>query len=68
MDLGGGAEWLSSRLFILAVILRRWRGLRAFVFVHTLGGTRRRFLGVCDTDRVRWRLAARWPLLESCPV
>jgi hypothetical protein len=65
VDLGAGAEWLSSRLYILAVILSRWRGLRAFVFVHTREGTRRRFLGVCDTDRVRWRLAARWPLLES---
>jgi hypothetical protein len=65
VDLGTGGEWLSSRLFILSVILRRWRGLRAFVFVHTVEQSRRRFLGVCDADRVRWRLAARWPRLES---
>jgi hypothetical protein len=65
VDIGTGREWLSSRLYILSIILRRMRGLRAFVFVETVGPTRRRFLGVCDADRVRWRLAARWPRLES---
>jgi hypothetical protein len=65
VDLGTGQEWLSSRLYILSVILRRMRGLRAFILVQTIGLTRRQFLGVCDADRLRWRLAARWPLLES---
>jgi hypothetical protein len=65
VDLGEGESWLSSRLFILSIILRRMRGLRAVVFVATVGSTRRRFIGVCSSEVIRWRLAARWPRFES---
>ena len=65
VDLGMGGEWLTSRLFILSVILSRMRGLRAFVFVETTGPVRRRFVGVCDSDAVHWRLAARFPWFEA---
>lgn len=65
VDLGFGSEWLSSRLYILSVILRRMRGLQAFVFVESAENSRRRFLGVCDSGQLRWRLASRWPRYES---
>ncbi len=56
---------LTSRLFILSVILSRMRGLRAFVFVETAGHIRRRFVGVCDSDAVHWQLASRFPWFEA---
>jgi hypothetical protein len=65
VDLGGGHEWLTSRLFILSVILARMRGLRALVFTETTGHVRRRLVGVSEHDKVRWRLAARFPWLEA---
>lgn len=65
VDLGTGHEWLSSRLYIMSVILRRMRGLKLIVFVETAGGMRRRFLGACDCDRLRWKLAARYPWFEA---
>src|ERR671919_1436670 len=65
VDLGYGSDWLSSRLFILSVILRRMRGLQAFVFVQSVENSRRHFLGVCDSRHLRWRLASRWPRYES---
>jgi hypothetical protein len=65
VDLADGRAWLSSRLYILSIILHRMRGLRAIVFVQTVGLRKRCFVGVCDVAPVRWRLAARWPRLES---
>lgn len=65
VDLGEGREWLTSRLFILSIILSRMRGLRAFVFVETAGHVRRRLVGVAACDKVRWRLAMRFPWLEA---
>ena len=65
MDLGAGAEWLSSRLYVLSVIMRRMRGLRAIVFVETDTTVRRKFVGVCECEAARWRLAAKWPRFES---
>jgi hypothetical protein len=65
VDLGSGEEWLSSRLYVLSVLMRRMRGLHALVFVETSGNVRRSFVGVCDCDRVRWRMAARWPRFEA---
>jgi hypothetical protein len=65
VDLGDGNEWLTSRLFILSIILSRMRGLRAFVFVETAGHVRRRFVGVGECEQVRWRLAMRFPWLEA---
>ena len=65
VDLGDGHEWLTSRLYILSVILARMRGLRALVFVETAAHVRRRYIGVAECDKVRWRLAMRFPWLES---
>ena len=68
VDLGTGREWLTSRLFILAIILARMRGLRMLVFVETAGDVRRRFVGVSECERVHWRLAMRFPWLEAALV
>lgn len=65
VDLGRGQQWLSSRLYILAVIVRRMRGLKAVVFVEATQRTPRRFVGLCDAGPLRWRLAARFPHLEQ---
>jgi hypothetical protein len=65
IDLGEGKKWLTSRLFIFAVMLQRMRGLRCLVFLETSGGVRRRFVGMAPPDVVRWSLAMRYPWLES---
>jgi hypothetical protein len=65
VDLGEGKQWLTSRLFIFAVVLERLRGLRSFVFLERCGGVRRRFVGVASPDQVRWALARHYPWLEA---
>jgi hypothetical protein len=65
IDLGAGREWLTSRLFVLSVILSRMRGLEVLVFVETAGSIRRRFIGSCQAAVVRWRLAKRFPWFEA---
>lgn len=65
VDLGTGDEWLTSRLFVLSVIMRRMRGLQAVIFVETLGHHRRRYVGTCDAERLRWRLSKRYSLFEG---
>lgn len=62
--LGRGDQWLTSRLYIFALMLARMRDLRCFVFVHTRGEVDRRFLGVATPEVVRWALACRYPWLE----
>lgn len=65
IDLGAGQQWLTSRLFIFAIMLGRMRGLRCFVFVETAGEIRRRFLGTASPNDVRWALARRYQWLEA---
>ena len=65
VDLGAGEEWLSSRLYVLAVLLRRMRGVETVVLVEARGGVLRRFVGVADTETVRWRLARAHPRYEA---
>ncbi len=64
IDIGAGQSWLTSRLFILGIILRRMRGLKAFVFVESAEAERRRYIGIADSEKVCWRLAPRYPWLE----
>ncbi len=68
VDVGEGSEWLSSRLYILSVIMSRMRGLKVVVFVETAGHIRRRFVGLADCEHIRWRLAAAYPWLEAAFV
>lgn len=65
VDLGCGQEWLTSRLFVFAVVLGEARGLRAFVFLETTPGTRRKFVGFASPANVRRMLALRYPWLEE---
>jgi hypothetical protein len=64
IDLGDGKQWLTSRLYIFALILERLRGLRCLVFVATSHGEPRRFLGTGTPGALRWALARRFPWLE----
>lgn len=65
VDLEEGKAWLTSRLFLFAVLLERMRNLRSFVFVHREGGLTRRFLGIASPRQVRWALAMQYPWLEA---
>lgn len=65
VDLRSGHAWLSSRLYLFALILGEVTGLRAFVFLETGAGVRRRFLGVASPAAVRRKLGARYPWLEE---
>jgi hypothetical protein len=65
IDLGRGKDWLSSRLFIFALILQRLRGLRCLVFVATTEtGHPKHLVGLTTPDELRWALGARFPWLE----
>jgi hypothetical protein len=64
IDLGSGTSWLTTRLFIFAILLRRMRSLRAFVLVETREGIEKRFLGVKSPEAVRFSLAREYPWLE----
>ncbi len=65
VDLGEGREWLSSRLFIISVLLQRSKDTRAFVFVRTAGKRRRKLIGWAEPEAIRWSLAQRFPWLEA---
>jgi hypothetical protein len=65
IDLGTGQQWLTSRLFIFAILLERMRGLRCFVFVERQGNIRRRFVGTATPREVRWAIARRYAWLEA---
>lgn len=65
IDLGKGDRWVTSRLYIFAILLQRMGGVGSLVFVDTSNGISRRFLGVASTENVRWTLARRYPWLEG---
>jgi hypothetical protein len=65
VNLGAGREWLTSRLFIFAILLRAMRRTRVLVFLETAGETRGRFIGMATCERVRWSLAHAYPWLEQ---
>jgi hypothetical protein len=61
VDLGSGKEWLSSRLFLFALVLGEVTGVRAFVFLENTSSTRKAFLGVASPQAVWRALAAQHP-------
>jgi hypothetical protein len=65
IDLGVGNQWLSSRLFIFAVVLGRVRGIQALVFLATRGDVSRHFIGTAEPEGVHLALARRYPWLEA---
>lgn len=65
VDLAKGSQWLTSRLFLFAIMLQRFRKVRAFVFLETRGEIPGVYLGAAFTDQVRWALAQQYPWLEA---
>ena len=65
LNLGDGREWITSRLFIFAVMLQRMKSLKCIVFTHLLASGERRFLGCASPENIRWALAAAQPWLET---
>jgi hypothetical protein len=63
-DLGCGDRWLTSRLHLFSLLLRRTHGLRYCVFVYDNPDVRRRWLGCATTEAVRWAVALNYPHLE----
>ncbi len=65
IDLGAGHEWLTTRLFIAAVMLERMRGAKVFVFLETTPALARRFVAICALSEIRWSLACMYPWMEA---
>jgi hypothetical protein len=65
INLGNGSNWLTSRLFLFAILLRRMRSVNTFVFLETHDGIERRYVGVKSPDAVHWLLASAFPWLEN---
>src|SRR5258708_35343640 len=63
--LGGGEEWLTSRLYVAAVMMERMRNVKVFVFVERAPTTERRLVAVVPLRQLRWTLARRYPWLEA---
>jgi hypothetical protein len=65
VDLGSGRKWLSSRLFLFALVLGEVTCVRVFVFLETSSSTRKAFLGVASPNAVWKALAAQHPWFEG---
>lgn len=63
INLGAGQEWLTSRVYLLSVLLERMRGVRCFVFLDSAGQDRH-FIGFAAPNKVRWALVKKYPWLE----
>jgi hypothetical protein len=68
IDLGEGKEWLTSRLYIFALVLGRVSRLKAFVFVETKDRVTRNFIGTANPESIRLCLAKKYPWLEAAFV
>ncbi len=65
IDLREGKEWLTSRLYIMAILFARMKGLKGLAFVETLGLVRTRYVGWAKPEAVRWAFAKIFPWLEE---
>jgi hypothetical protein len=65
IQLGDGDEWLTSRLYIAALMLERMRNVRALVFVERREHTAHRFVAIVTPHQLRWALARKYPWLET---
>src|SRR5258708_5189704 len=68
INLGRGDDWVSSRLYIFAVMLQRMKSLRCIVFVQPGPETESQFLGATTPEAIRWSLARLQPWLEVAYV
>lgn len=65
IDIGTGNEWLTSRLFLVAAMLPRMRGVQTIVFVEKVAAVEKRFNRVVSADTLRWALAKHQQWLEA---
>jgi hypothetical protein len=65
LNLGDGDEWITSRLFIFAVMLQRMKSLKVIVFTRVEDSGNRKFLGCASPEGIRWALAVAQPWLET---
>ena len=65
LNLGSGESWLTSRLFIMAILFGQMKGIDCFVFVERNRTSRKQYVGWADPNRIRWRLAQHYPWLEQ---
>jgi hypothetical protein len=65
VNLGQGQDWLSSRLYIMAILFARYKGVEALVFLDTAMGRTRRYVGWAGVDKIRWALAHQYPWFEA---
>jgi len=68
INLGRGDQWLSSRLYIFALMLQRMKSLRCIVFVATGPDTGSQFIGTTTPEKIRWSLARFQPWLETAYI
>ena len=68
IDLRDGNAWLTSRLFLFAVVLPPVLGLRCFVFVGNHNQLPCYFLGLASPHSVARALERRWPWLHRAKV
>lgn len=65
VNLGQGKEWFASRLYILALIFEKMKGIKGVVFLETTTDTRKKFVGWAEPQKVRWAFAQRFPWFET---
>jgi len=58
-------RWLTSRLYLLCFLITLVNRQLCMVFVETVGGTRKKFIGISSPVAVRWALANKYSWLES---
>lgn len=63
VDLGAGEDWITSRLYVVASLVARMRGIRVMVFTASASAGSR-LVGTAQPEHVRWALAAAYPWLE----
>jgi hypothetical protein len=68
IDLRAGEAWLTSRLYLFAVVLPRLMPLQCFVFVGDRGQVPRCFLGCASPECVIRKLGTRFPWLRKAMV
>lgn len=68
IDLRDGLAWLTSRLYLFAVVLSPVLALRCFVFVGTRNLVPRYFLGLASPESVARTLERRYPWLQTAMV
>jgi hypothetical protein len=65
IDLGEGDRWLTSRLFLFALIPFQLLRVQTLVFLETRDGLASRFAGLASPASVRAALGVRYPWFEA---